>query len=250
MSAYGDIKRPQTSGLLPSTVWTSEKRTLGAVDSDANDAEYITVHHLTLKTAREQPGLLEYLGAVFAKEVEDGMTYPQEGDMPQATFEAYFFAADVFLGIVGTPTANQDSLGTATNDLADGSRNGAPGLTEVRAGRPWAECIAGYFYVKPNYPGRSSHICNAGFVVPPRQRGYGYGSQLAKAYVYYAPILGYEASVFNLVYVNNIASVKLWERLGFSKAGRIPRAGRLRTKDGNGEEFIDAWVFYKSFIET
>lgn len=154
MSAYGDIKRPQTSGLLPSTVWTSEKRTLGAVDSDANDAEYITVHHLTLKTAREQPGLLEYLGAVFAKEVEDGMTYPQEGDMPQATFEAYFFAADVFLGIVGTPTANQDSLGTATNDLADGSRNGAPGLTEVRAGRPWAECIAGYFYVSTL--GRSS----------------------------------------------------------------------------------------------
>ena len=47
-----------------------------------------------------------------------------------------------------------------------------------------------------------------------------------------------------------INSYRLWEGLGFTKAGRIPRAGRLRTKDGEGEEYIDAWVFYKSFLET
>ena len=89
---------------------------------------------------------------------------------------------------------------------------------------------------------------------------------LARSYLHYAPRLGYEASVFNLVYVNNIASVKygygmtsmlcsytnhiicrLWEGLGFTKAGRIPRAGRLRTADGTGEEYVDAWVFYKRF---
>jgi hypothetical protein len=39
----------------------------------------------------------------------------------------------------------------------------------------------------------------------------------------------------------------LWERLNFEKIGRIPRAGRLRRKDGEGEEYVDAWVFYKSF---
>jgi len=74
--------------------------------------------------------------------------------------------------------------------------------------------------------------------------------------------------VFNLVYVNNVASIKcvfglsphthphawtdvalkrLWERLGFVKAGLIPRAGRLRRTDGPGEEYVDAWVFYKRF---
>lgn len=152
MSAYGDIKRTQSSGSLASTTWTLEKRALGTVDT--SDAEYITVHHLTLKAAREHPGLSEYLGAVFAKEVEDGMTYPQEGDMPQATFEAYFFAADVFLGIVGKPAASQSSLGTATGNLADGSSNSAPGLTEERAGRSWEDCVAGYFYV--SILGRSS----------------------------------------------------------------------------------------------
>jgi len=44
--------------------------------------------------------------------------------------------------------------------------------------------------------------------VPHKHRGRGFGTSLAKSYLYYAPRLGYQASVFNLVYVNNIASVK------------------------------------------
>ena len=92
---------------------------------------------------------------------------------------------------------------------------------------------------------------------------------LARSYLHYAPRLGYQASVFNLVYVNNLASVRcvdsvvvhkslfsfasscfrIWENLGFTKAGRIPRAGRLKRKEGQGEEYVDAWVFYKSFLE-
>jgi hypothetical protein len=43
-------------------------------------------------------------------------------------------------------------------------------------------------------------------------------------------------------------AVRLWERLGFTKAGLIPRAGRLKTLEGN-EEYVDAWVFYKSFVD-
>ena len=41
--------------------------------------------------------------------------------------------------------------------------------------------------------------------------------------------------------------LRLWEGLDFTKAGRIPRAGRLRKADGSGEEYVDAWVFYKKF---
>jgi ribosomal protein S18 acetylase RimI-like enzyme len=100
------------------------------------------------------------------------------------------------------------------------------------------------------------------------QRGHGYGTVLAHSFLHYAPALGYQASVFNLVYVNNTASVRcvvlflaippeqpnqqvsrLWEALDFQKAGRIPRAGRLRRQDGNGEEYVDAWIFYKSFVQ-
>lgn len=104
--------------------------------------------------------------------------------------------------------------------------------------------------------------------MPPSQRGGGYGRVLAQSYLHYAPKLGYKASVFNLVYVNNVASVRfvvlsisvhplqlialtqrLWEKLNFTKAGLIPKAGRLRRSDGPGEEYVDAWVFYKSFEE-
>ena len=53
-----------------------------------------------------------------------------------------------------------------------------------------------------------AQICNAGFLIPPLQRGKGFGGVLARSYLHYAPQLGYEASVFNLVYVNNVASVK------------------------------------------
>jgi len=42
--------------------------------------------------------------------------------------------------------------------------------------------------------------------------------------------------------------LRLWEALGFTRAGLIPNAGRLR-KEGGGEEFVDAIVFYKSFVE-
>lgn len=43
---------------------------------------------------------------------------------------------------------------------------------------------------------------------------------------------------------------RLWEALDFTKAGRIPRAGRLKKVDGSGEEYVDAWVFYKKFDEV
>jgi RimJ/RimL family protein N-acetyltransferase len=47
---------------------------------------------------------------------------------------------------------------------------------------------------------------------------------------------------------DNIASLKLWERLGFEKVGRIPQAGRLKTGPGGTEEYVDAIIIYKSFV--
>jgi len=235
MSAYGAIVRPvSTRAALAATIWQSRS-------TPQNLYGYLTIHHLTLSDARLLPGLVEYLCAVFAKEVDDGLTYPQEGDIGQEAFEGYFFAADVLVGVVGDG-------GTARSG-EEGAEIGLD-INQARAERTWDECIAGFYYVKPNYPGRSSHICNAGFVVPPNRRGEGYGSVLSKSYLHYAPRLGYQASVFNLVYVNNIASIKLWEKLGFTKAGLIPRAGRLKRKDGEGEEYVDAWVFYREFGEA
>jgi len=57
-------------------------------------------------------------------------------------------------------------------------------------------------------------------------------------------IAGYKASVFNLVFENNIASVRLWHSLGFREVGRIPKAGRLRNSP---DQLVDAIVFYYDF---
>lgn len=88
---------------------------------------------------------------------------------------------------------------------------------------------------------------------------------MGKAYLYYAPRLGklisqaravefsfmpgagYRGSVFNLVYVSNTASLRIWDALGFERAGLIPNAGRLKSKTPGGEdEYTDAVVYFKN----
>jgi len=238
MSAYGAIERAANSTVpLESTIWACKPH------PRRKDAEptQLTVHHLTLSTARSLPGLIDHLRTTFALDVEAGRTYPQETMASEGAFEAYFFAADVFVAVVGEADGHPAE--------EQGIRKTNASIEDSRKGRNWEDCIAGFYYVKPNYPGRSSHICNAGFIVSPKHRGGGYGCVIGKSYLHYGPALGYRASVFNLVYVNNVASVRIWESLNFTKAGLIPKAGRLKRADGQGEEYVDAWVFYKSFVD-
>jgi len=265
MSAYGTIA--VTSGpvdLLPSTSWDLPPPPLG---KPATPFRRLVLHHLRLDSARMLPGLLEYTHRIFAAEVEAGRTYPQEahatvaaaattvgvgsGDSDsdakaadthecaytRAAFEAYFWAADVFVAI------------GMMDDAADVVGDGDLDLEASRGGRSWEDALIGFYYVKPNYPGRSSHICNAGFMIPPPHRQFGYGMTLGKSYLYYGPLLGYKASVFNLVYANNTGSLRIWDSLGFTRAGLIPRAGRLRRADGNGEEWVDSIIYYRSFVD-
>ena len=58
--------------------------------------------------------------------------------------------------------------------------------------------------------------------------------------------------MFNLVFENNTASVRLWDSLGFKRIGMVPNAGRLKKRNGNGadeEEYVNAIMFYKDFAE-
>jgi len=239
MSAYGAIPRPSAlDTLLASTIWECTPTRL----HEATAPSWLTIHHLTLAAAKALPGLIEHLNSVFALEIEAGITYPQETMEGDGAFEAYFFAGDVFVGIVGGGPP-----GTAASAAAKGVK--VMSIEESQNGRSWKDCVAGFYYIKPNYPGRSSHICNGGFIVSPNYRGCGFGIILGKSYLHYAPKLGYRASVFNLVFVNNTASVRLWQHLGFEKIGLIPKAGRLKRTDGPGEEYVDAWIIYKSFVE-
>lgn len=99
--------------------------------------------------------------------------------------------------------------------------------------------IIGAFYLKSNFPGRSSHIANCGYLVKMEFRGQGIGFHLGKCSIDIARELGYKAIIFNLVFKENIKSVKLWEKLGFKIVGIIPNA--VKKDDGN---YQDAYVMY------
>jgi len=61
--------------------------------------------------------------------------------MGQATFEAYFFAADVFVGIFD---------GLSKECMVEGD-NAEVDIDDARATRSWEECVAGYYYVGQCY---------------------------------------------------------------------------------------------------
>ncbi|KAG0230262.1 hypothetical protein BGW42_001060 [Actinomortierella wolfii] len=178
-------------------------------------------------SAVQQHTLLQAMHKIFNDEVEAGDTYPHEFPLDQEGFISYFLGGDGFVLLRGRYAQASDV---------------AP------LGKPedWDERLLGFFYVKPNFP-----ICNGGFMVNPTHRGKGVGGILARAFLRVAPILGYKASMFNLVFVSNQASIRLWQRLGFREIGRIPKAGRLRgqgpTKSKDEEGYVDAVMFYFDF---
>ncbi|KAK9766074.1 hypothetical protein K7432_005121 [Basidiobolus ranarum] len=230
-SAYGAIIRSNSD--------TSKLDALLPMFHTLKDGTASTLYHLTSnpegillpgKTllAEKFPCLVGYLHELFNEEIIEGNTYPQEECLDIQGFMNYFLGYDCFIEIL----AEEDEgvgLCEQEEDLVD-----------------WKKKVLGMFYVKPNFPGRCSHICNGGFFVNPVSRNKGVGSVMAKSFLKVAPALGYQASMFNLVFVNNIASIKLWRTLGFQEIGRIPKAGRLR---GNPDELVDAIMFYYDFTK-
>jgi L-amino acid N-acyltransferase YncA len=87
-----------------------------------------------------------------------------------------------------------------------------------------------------------TETCNAGFIVDGEQRGLGIGKCMGQAFLQLAPLCGYKQAMFNLVFVSNEASVRLWRTLGFKEIGRLPNAGRLKD-----EQLHDAIMFYHQF---
>jgi ribosomal protein S18 acetylase RimI-like enzyme len=103
--------------------------------------------------------------------------------------------------------------------------------------------ILGCFYIKPNFPGRCSHICNGGFITNPKYRGLGVGSIMGEHFKRLAKDLGYRASLFNLVFASNKASVRLWTKLGYTRLAVIPKVAVLEGEMG----YVDAYQMHCDF---
>ncbi|KAI9934173.1 hypothetical protein MW887_005246 [Aspergillus wentii] len=105
-------------------------------------------------------------------------------------------------------------------------------------GTDWAKICLGSFTVRPNYPGRSSHVCNGMFLVTDAARNRGVGRLMGEGYLDWAPRLGYTYAVFNLIYETNVASCRIWDSLGFKRIGKVPGGGRLTSG-----EYVDAIIY-------
>lgn len=142
MSAYGAIKTKPLDADLPTYSYPLP------------NGELLTTHAVHNGQAPE--ALIKYLSEVFNSELEgefgglgvitdiaEGKTYPQEGLLTVEEFKGYFFGASTIIGILSPEGTDPASVQT---------------LEAAQAGRDWKDCVGGCYYIKPNYPGRSSHV--------------------------------------------------------------------------------------------
>ena len=103
--------------------------------------------------------------------------------------------------------------------------------------------VVGSFYIRPNQPELGAHVCNAGYIISAQHGGKGFGRAMAEWSLQEAIRLGYRAIQFNLVVADNIASLKIWEKLGFETIGTVPEAFRNSHKG-----YVDAHILYKKLV--
>ena len=105
--------------------------------------------------------------------------------------------------------------------------------------------LLGTYYVKANFEGAASHICNCGYVVSERARGRGIAARMCEHSQREAIARGFRAMQYNLVVSSNEGAVHLWKKMGFAIVGTIPEAFR-HPRLG----FVDAYVMYKRLRST
>jgi len=78
-----------------------------------------------------------------------------------------------------------------------------------------------------NRPGPGAHVSTASYMVSARARGKGVGRALVVDSLGWAREAGYAAMQFNAVVATNKSAIKLYESLGFTVIGTVPRAHQL-----------------------
>lgn len=136
--------------------------------------------------------------AIWNEVVAEGMAFPQEDLLDEATGAA-FFASQTYCGV-----------------------------TEEDGG------LSGLYILHPNNVGRCGHICNASYAVSSASRGLHIGEQLVRDSLIQGKRCGFTILQFNAVVVSNTCARHLYERLGFQPLGVIP--GGFRMKDGHFED--------------
>ena len=145
--------------------------------------------------------------AAFNDVIEDGGSWPFEEGFDMEGFENYFMSHAAF------------------------------GVRDASTGE-----LMSIFYIKPNFPGRCSHVCNGGFVTLKDHRRKGLARFMGNLFLKWAPLLEFKSACFNLVFATNPA-LSLWLSLGFKIAGVLPGVARLK----GSTELVDANIMTYTF---
>jgi len=87
--------------------------------------------------------------------------------------------------------------------------------------------VLGTAKMGPNRPGPGAHVSTASYMVAPDARGLGVGRALVVDSIEWARQSGFAAMQFNAVVATNKSAVRLYESLGFTVIGTVPRAHQL-----------------------
>lgn len=100
--------------------------------------------------------------------------------------------------------------------------------------------ILGLYILHPNNIGRCGHICNASYAVKDTMRGQHIGEILVKHCMDKGKELGFRILQFNAVVKTNIPALHLYQKLGFTPLGVIPKGFLM--KDGHYEDIIPHYI--------
>ena len=144
---------------------------------------------------------------IFREVIAAGDAYVFEADTTREAFLAYWFAAHAYVAI-----ENDEVLGS--------------------------------YLLKPNQPGRGSHVANASYMVASTARGKGIGGLMCDHSLHQAKSLGFRAMQFNIVVSTNAAAVALWQKHGFAIVGTVPAAFRHESMG-----YVDAHVMFRDLAD-
>lgn len=107
------------------------------------------------------------------------------------------------------------------------------------------DTFLGTYFLRPNQPGRGSHVANGGYMVAEVARGRGLSEMMCRHSIETATVLGYRAIQFNYVVSTNEAAVRTWVKCGFEIVATLP--GAFRHADGR---FVDVFIMWRTITDV
>ncbi|SCU87690.1 LADA_0E05556g1_1 [Lachancea dasiensis] len=203
-------------------------------------------------------GLLAFLMDEFNMEIEKGDSLPYYEPLTLQGFCDTWFSTGglVCIMVLGEipeldytdPNSSSSTRTTADDPQAEVTRHTTQYLRRkerrnLNLNIQWEKQCLGAFSMRPAYPGRSSHVVTASFLVNAGIRGKGIGRTLVEVFLNWSPQLGFTSSVFPLVYGTNVGIRRILETLNFRRVGKLPESAILKGCDVP----VDSFIYAKEF---